>query len=155
MGSEMCIRDRPSAVSRLLVLFLEVATLSEQRWSTSHERRRSGNLHATKECSQFTGKAGSFCTITDSNVGPIKVSSKVYYDQAAGIPADMLDSNVVLDAGGGNRAFGRCSIDSSTGTGLCTFSDGTGQLAGFHARVKVDCTSVCRWDGTYRFSLEH
>jgi hypothetical protein len=28
---------------------------------------------------------------------------------------------------------------------LCTFSDGTGDFAGFHARVKVS------WDGFYSF----
>ena len=81
----------------------------------------------------------------------IKVGSKVFYDQADGIPAGMLDSHVVLDAGLGNRAVGRCTVDDTTNLGLCTFSDGTGQFAGFHARVSVDCTSVCRWDGTYRF----
>jgi hypothetical protein len=115
---------------------------------------RSGDLHVMKECSQYTGMAGSFCTFTKSNFAPIKVGSKVFYDQADGIPAGMLDSNVVLDAGNGNRAVGRCTVDDATNLGLCTFSDGTGTFAGFHARVKVDCTSVCRWDGTYRFGSE-
>ena len=67
-------------------------------WAFSEQ---SGKLHVMKECSQYTGASGSFCTITASNVGPIKVNSKVYYDQAAGIPAGLLDSNVVLDAEGG------------------------------------------------------
>jgi len=118
---------------------------------------QSGNLHAVKECSQYTYAAGSFCTITDSNVGPIKVNSKVYYDQAAGTPAGLLDSNVVLDAGAGNRAFGRCSIDLSTGAGLCTFSDGTGQFAGFQARINVTYLGGPNysWDGTYSFSSGH
>jgi hypothetical protein len=115
---------------------------------------RSGELHVTKECSQYTGLAGSFCTFTKSNLGAIKVGSKVFYDQPDGIPAGMLDSNVVLDSGGGNRAFGRCTVDDISNLGLCTFSDGTGAFAGFHARVKVDCRSVCRWDGTYTFSSE-
>jgi len=116
-----------------------------------------GNLHVTKECSQYTGAAGSFCTITASNVGPIKVNSKVYYDQAAGTPAGLLDSNVVLDAGGGNRAFGRCSLDLSAGAGLCTFSDGTGQFAGFKARINVTYLGGPNyaWNGTYRFSSGH
>ena len=115
---------------------------------------RQGELHLTKECSQYTGLPGSFCTFTKSNLAAIKLGSRVFYDQADGIPTGMLDSNVVLDAGSGNRAVGRCTLDDTTNLGLCTFSDGTGQLAGFHARVKVDCTSVCRWDGTYSFSLE-
>jgi hypothetical protein len=112
---------------------------------------RSGVLHATKECSQYTGLAGSFCTFTKSNLAAIKVGSKIFYDQPDGVPTGLLDSNVVLDAGGGNRAVGRCTLDDTTNLGLCAFSDGTGQFAGFHARVQVDCTSVCRWDGAYSF----
>jgi hypothetical protein len=115
---------------------------------------QSGELHVKKECSEYTGSAGSFCTFTRSNLAAIKVGSKIFYDQADGIPIGMLDSNVVLDAGNGNRAVGRCTVDDKTNLGLCTFSDGTGAFAGFHARVKVDCTSVCRWDGTYRFGSE-
>ena len=70
---------------------------------------RGRELHVTKECSEWTGAAGDFCTITSSNLARIKVGSRVYYDQAAGIPAGLLDSNVVLDAGNGNRAVGRCT----------------------------------------------
>jgi hypothetical protein len=72
------------------------------------------------------------------------------------VPADLLDSNVVLYAGSGNRAVGRCTLDLTTNLGLCTFSDGTGSLAGFQARIDVVCASPegtpCRWDGTYRFA---
>ena len=92
---------------------------------------RSGKLRVTKECSEYTGLPGSFCTITSSNLAAIPVGSKVFYDQAAGIPAGVLDSNVVLDAGNGNRAVGRCTLDGATNLGFCTFSDGTGELAGF------------------------
>jgi hypothetical protein len=114
---------------------------------------RSGNLRITKECSQYTGMAGSFCTITRSNLGAIPAGSQVFYDQAAGVPAGLLDSNVVLDAGNGDRAFGRCSLDGVTNLGLCTFSDGTGKLAGFHARVDVSPASVpvYHWRGSYYF----
>jgi hypothetical protein len=115
---------------------------------------RSGELHVTKECSPPIGLAGSFCTITSSNLPEIKALSKVVYDQAAGIPPGLLDSNVVLDAGDGNRAVGRCTLDLTTLLGLCTFSDGTGHFSGFHARVMVDCTAVCRWDGRYSFNSE-
>ena len=115
---------------------------------------RSGELHVTKECSQDKGNPGDFCSITYSNLTEITVGAKVFYDQAINIPKGLLDSNVVLDAGNGNRALGRCTLDLSTGLGLCTFSDGTGNFAGFHARVQVDCRSGCRWDGTYRFKPE-
>ena len=115
---------------------------------------RSGDLHVTKNCRRYDFSAGSFCTITSSNLAEIKVGSNVFYDQAAGVPAGLLDSNVVLDAGHGNRAVGRCTLDLTTNLGLCTFSDGTGQFTGFQARVRVDCTSgtpQCRLDGTYSF----
>jgi len=111
-------------------------------------------LHVTKECSKYDGTAGSFCTISSSNVPQIAVGSVVIYDQAAGIPAGMLDSNVVLDAGGGNRAIGRCTLDLSNGRGLCTFSDGTGDLAHFHARVRVSPPTDglnWHWEGVYSF----
>jgi hypothetical protein len=113
---------------------------------------RTRQLHVTKECSQNTGLAGSFCTITSSNVLGIVVGARVYYDQAAGIPEGLLDSNVIVDSLNGNRAIGRCTLDRATRLGLCTFSDGTGNLAGFHARVDVDCRSGCRWDGPYGFA---
>jgi len=137
-----------------LMVTLVVFALITGAVSVSASSERSGQLHVTKECSQYTGLAGSFCTITSANIAEVKVGSKVFYDQADGIPAGMLDSNVVLDAGYGNRAVGRCTLDDTTNLGLCTFSDGTGQFTGFHASVKVDCRSVCLWARTYRFSSE-
>jgi len=122
--------------------------------SASAEENRP--LHVTKECSEYHFAAGEFCTITSSNLGRIKVGTRVYYDQAAGTPAGLLDSNVVLDAGNGNRAVGRCTLDLTTGRGLCTFSDGIGRFAGFNARVRVtppaDAQDDWHWEGTYSFS---
>ena len=154
------LRVKRTNASFALVLFAGAALTfsltsgASPLWASSERR---GRIQATKECSQFTGAAGSFCTITASNLGPLKVNSKVYYTQAAGIPAGMLDSNVVLDAGAGDRAFGRCSVDNATGEGLCTFSDGTGQFAGFEARIAVTYTGGPNftWNGTYRFNPEH
>jgi hypothetical protein len=140
-----------------LVPFVSFAVLTTSLGTmalASAASKRNGILHVTKDCppTQYTGAPGSFCTITSSNLLEIRVGSKVFYDQAAGIPAGLLDSNVVLDAGNGDRAVGRCTLDFSTGLGLCTFSDGTGDLAGFHARIDVDCRSGCRWDGPYSFT---
>jgi len=124
--------------------------------SASERNRKHGQFHATKNCKDNTGAAGSFCTITSSSLPQIKVESKVIYDQAAGIPTGMLDSNIVLDAGDGNRAVGRCTLDFATRLGLCTFSDGTGELAGFHARVDVSHLGGrdWAWDGIYSFRPE-
>ena len=136
---------------KLMTTGFVALTLSLSTGAASADSERKGQLHVTKECSQDKGAAGDHCTITSSNLAEIKVGSKVFYDQAAGIPAGLLDSNVVLDAGNSNRAVGRCTLDFATGLGLCTFSDGLGQFSGFHARVDVDCRSGCRWDGTYGF----
>jgi len=71
----------------------------------------------------------------------------------------MLDSNVVLYVGTGDWAVGRCTVDVNN-IGLCTFSDGTGRLTGFTARVVVTPFSSSptevnyHWDGTYSFSPE-
>ena len=95
---------------------------------------RSGDLQVTKECSGYTGGAGSFCTITSSNVKAIEVGSRILYLQ----PDQLFTpsgSDVVLDppGAGNNTAFGNCSL----GLGVCTFSGGTGKFTGFHASVDV------------------
>ena len=116
---------------------------------------RKGSLHVTKECSKYDFTAGSSCTITSSNLSEILIGSKVFYDQPANVPTGLLDSNVVLDAGDGDRAVGRCTLDLSTFLGLCTFSDGTGRFSGFRARVEVSYLGTdwdFAWDGTYSFT---
>ena len=122
--------------------------------SVSAEPRK-GDLHVTKECSEYFGAAGEFCTITFSNVAEIAVDSKIFYDQAVDTPSGYLDSNIRLVVGTGDWAVGRCTLDLATQLGVCTLSDGTGPLAGFQARVDVTCPGdgiVCDLDGTYSFS---
>jgi hypothetical protein len=113
---------------------------------------RSGDLHVTKECSAYKGLAGDFCTITSSNLEEIEVGSKVVYAQAAG--AGSVDSDLVLDAGPGNTATGHVVLDLVAGTGVVTFSGGTGKFTGFNARVDVtaDSAGLWHWEGTYSFS---
>jgi hypothetical protein len=124
--------------------------------SASSEPAR--KLHLTKVCDEYFGNAGDWCTVKVSSLRRIPVESRIFYSQALGVPAGLLDSNVVLDAGDGNRAVGRCTLDLVTNLGLCTFSDGTGKLAGFQARLDVTCVPpdgiVCDLDGTYSFSRE-
>lgn len=112
---------------------------------------RSGDLHVTKECSAFSGLAGDFCTITSSDVEEIEVGSRVVYAQAAG--TESLDTDIVLDAGGGNTATGHVVLDLATARGEVTFSGGTGTFADFEARAAVwdDPEGLSHWDGTYRF----
>ena len=131
------------------------AALSASTAFVSATSARKGDLHVTKECSQYMGLAGQFCTITYSNLRAIPRGSRVYYDQAAGIPDGLLDSNVILDAGHGNRAVGRCTLDLTTYLGVCTFSAGTGVLSGFHASVDVSFRDgQFAWDGSYRFKSQ-
>lgn len=149
--------------SLLLIIGVAAVALSVRPTSVWASDARNGQLHAIKDCSAYNGMAGSNCTIHSSSLREM-IGATVYYDQALGIPPVMLDSNVVLDAGNGNRALGRCTVDFSNfpqaATGLCTFSDGTGDFAGFSARVNVSyvpdpkdpSSGVWRWDGTYRFS---
>ena len=112
---------------------------------------RYGALHATKECSAYTGLAGSFCTIKSSNVKAIKVDSKVVYASSA--VGTSLDSDLTVYSGD-NRLFGHVVLDFVTKTGLVTFSGGTGPLTGFRASLAVSfdpLTNLWHWDGRFWF----
>ena len=123
--------------------------------SVSASAAQNGPLHVVKECSEWQGKAGDFCTITESSLPAITAGTRVYYDQAAGVPSGFLDSNVLLYAGANDWAVGRCTVDA-TDHGLCTFTDGVGQFAGFSARVTVSVADrglpYFDWTGSYSFS---
>ncbi len=113
---------------------------------------RSGALHVTKECSQYTGAAGSFCTITSSNVRAIKVGMRVVYREAA--PANFaLDSDIVVSFKHGSAAYGHVVLDDGGNTGTITLNGGTGEFRHFHARASLTCSDAvnCSWDGTYSF----
>jgi hypothetical protein len=120
--------------------------------ASSHKTRE---LHLTKECSAFTGKAGGFCTFTSSNIRGIHPGSKVFYLSDAG--ATNLDTDVVIRSGHGTTARGHCFLDFATGVGECNFWKGTGKLAGFQAHVVVSFISGPNWawDGTYRLHRHH
>jgi hypothetical protein len=126
--------------------------------SISAQSGRNGQLHVTKNCSQFTGGPASFCTITSSNLAEIKAGSKVFYDLPVILPTatGLFDSATVLNVGTGDFAVGRCTLDNTTNLGICTFSDGAGGLTGFHARVNVSSIDGINysWNGTYGFSPE-
>ena len=117
---------------------------------------RSGALHVTKECSQYSLAAGSFCTITSSNLSAVKSGSRVVYASAAGDPTPgVLNSDLVIDGPGGNTAFGHVVLDLRTLTGVVTFSGGTGVFIHFRAGpIAVACPAFpdCSWDGPYSFT---
>ena len=113
---------------------------------------RSGALEATKDCSQDRGAAGDFCTFTSSSLKALSVGSRIVYLSPAG--ATSLDSDVVLDAGPGNKAFGHCLLVFASLPGECTFHGGTGQFTWFQADVVVSTVDFIhwRWQGSYSFS---
>ena len=113
---------------------------------------RSGALHVTKECSEYNGQAGSFCTIISSNIKAIKPGMRVVYLEPLG--DGMLDTDIVLSFGGRQAAFGHVVLDPATAQGRVTFSGGTGIFKGFHADavVSVDGSGVWHWNGTYSFT---
>jgi hypothetical protein len=109
---------------------------------------RSGALHVTKECSEYAGTVGSFCTITSSNVPAIQPGMKVVYLAA---PADgVLDTDIALGSGHGT-SLGHVVIDLASGSGRVRLAVGTGTFRGFraHAAVTVDDAGVWHWDGRY------
>ena len=113
---------------------------------------RSGALHLTKECSQYAGQAGSFCTITSSNIPQIKPGMRVVYLQAPG--QNGLDSDIVLSRAHGSAAYGHVVLNGTTGR--VTVSGGTGAFSRFHAEadVSVDAAGVWHWEGTYSFTSD-
>jgi hypothetical protein len=117
---------------------------------------RGGELHVTKNCRDYNPlAAGSFCTITSSNLNAIKVGSRVVYASAADLTAGVLDSDLVIDGPGNNSAFGHVVLDLSTLSGVVTLSGGTGKFTRFHAGpLTVACPAFpdCSWDGPYGFS---
>jgi hypothetical protein len=132
--------------------------------SVAASNAQSGQFHIIKDCSDFAKNNLPYCTIVSSSllpeippgvVGNPSAGSLVIYDQPGNNWAGMLDSNVVLYVGVADWATGRCTLNSDGSGGLCTFSDGVGQLAGFTARVNVTYAPTASnpylfaWDGTY------
>jgi hypothetical protein len=140
------------AIGVVLMAVLGVSALAAS--SQNQAPRQAKPLHATKDCSGSSGKAGAYCTIRSSNLEAITVGSKIFYFQPD--TKTETNSDMVIYVGPGTVATGHCVLKFKTSLGLCTVSDGTGALAGFHmrARVSADKTvpNLWHWDGTYGFS---
>jgi hypothetical protein len=96
----------------------------------------SGTLQVTKECSEYTGEAGSFCTIATSNVDAIPTGSKVVYTKAATADGG-LDTDIVVTTPNGDSAYGHVVLDGATQTGTVNLAGGTGELAELAADLVV------------------
>lgn len=141
-------------VSGVLTACSDTAT-DPKSWTVGPSQvvTRSGAFRVITECSQYTGLANSFCTITSSNLTEIGVGSTMVYGSAAS--ATSLHSDVILDppAEANNAAFGHCDFDLVTDRGQCTFTNGTGDFAGFQASAVGTYVggNIWYWDGTYKF----
>jgi len=136
----------------LLLAVVMVAAFATASSAQNTGGPRSGELHVTKECSQYSGLPGGFCTITGSNLNAIDAGMKVIYASAADFSTMTLDSNLVLDGPGNNEAYGHVVLNLSTGLGILKFTGGTGRFSGFQANVNVRCAATCAWDGSYSFT---
>jgi len=137
----------------ILVLALAVGIAATAGFTTS---QRSGALHVTKECSAYDPTtAGSFCTITSSNVRAITAGMRVVYASAADLNTGRLDSDLAIYGPGHNAAFGHVVLDLHTLSGVVTLSGGIGTFTHFHAGpLTVTCPAfpACSWDAPYSFS---
>jgi hypothetical protein len=136
------------------IVAITAAALVVTAGATGKSAARSGALHVTKECSEYQGLAGQFCTIESSNIPAIKRGMKVVY--SAPLVNLTLDSDLVLTSGHGPQAFGHVVLDVMTKKGTVTFSGGTGRFEGFQANVAVtlDSHGIWHWDGTYSFPTD-
>src|SRR6202049_1782088 len=105
---------------------------------------------------------GGYCLITQSSLKILRGAS-VYYTDAT-VVAGVLTSRVTLRATDEKEstATGQCTYYRPAlyppGHGLCTYSSGTGKLAGFHAHVVVGpptSPGVFSLTGTYWFHRDH
>ena len=71
--------------------------------SASTDASRSGELHLTKECSEYTAQAGSFCTVVSSNFDAIPAGSKIVYEEADAADGSS-DTDLVINTPNGNVA---------------------------------------------------
>jgi hypothetical protein len=115
---------------------------------------RSGSLYVTKECTQYNGVPGAFCTITSSNIPWIRRGMKVVYTSAF---SNGLNTDVVLSAGHGSAAYGHVILDPTGSFGTVTFDGGTGAFRTFHGSADVAYMPDgptgydYNWIGTYTF----
>jgi hypothetical protein len=140
--------------SRLSLILVIVALAAMAFAPAASATPRSGDLHMTKDCTEYAGQAGGFCTITSSNLPAIPAGSRIVYASAAG--ATTLDTDISIATRPGNVASGHCTLDFLALPGVCTLSGGTGKFTHIQTSVVVspDATTanVWHWDGTFAFN---
>ncbi|MBY5839743.1 hypothetical protein J3P71_06880 [Rhizobium leguminosarum] len=137
-------------MSRLLIL--SATAILAQTSLASAGAPDTQPLKISKECSEFTGKTPSFCTITESNFEAIPKGTKIFYHQPTNGAPIFTDTVTIITTDSGT-VVGRCiTFDVATPpTGTCAFTSGSGKLEGFQAavNVSVDDKQIWHWDGAY------
>ena len=109
-------------------------------------------MHLIKECSEYTGEAGAFCTVTSSNFELIPIGSVIVYAEADTADGGS-DTDLVINTPNGDIAIGHVVLDGPTQTGTVTLSGGTGALADLAADLVVAplLAPNYSWDGPYSY----
>jgi hypothetical protein len=113
------------------------ATPSPTATSAAPASVASSAFHLEKTCDNYT------CTVTKSSYSVIPVGTTIVY---SGPNAGALSAAITVSGG---SATGQCDIGSLPGK--CSFSGGTGSLAGFKLDVVVTQTTdglLWLWDST-------
>jgi hypothetical protein len=113
------------------------------------------SLYLVKNCATFA--TASTCVITSSSLKILRGSTLHYLEPGnltlAGTPMLLTTANTRGIRKG--TANGFCQLNFGTGVGHCSFTSGTGSLAGFHMDTTVlHIDSGPNWSltGTYYFS---
>jgi hypothetical protein len=94
------------------------------------------------------------CTVQLSDTAVLPPgTTETYFGPQFGDP--VLSSRVLITSlyAGGGTAIGHCTWPLRSATGTCTFAQGTGSLAGFHANLTVTANadfSLFFWTGMYQ-----
>jgi hypothetical protein len=133
---------------------LSVSAASRDADDDGEDFPRARTFHALKNCSQYSGLAGGFCTLTGSTLPQIQDGTRVVYASAPTATAVSSDVMLVSPNGGKNVAYGHVELNRVTRTGTATFWGGTGKFKHFSASVTISWLSPGNWawDGTYSFN---
>jgi hypothetical protein len=149
-------------ITTLTALMLVVTVLAASSASAAETKTFTGQKNCSTAVTISPPAPGGYCLITQSSL-KILLGAKVYYTDAK-VVAGVLTSPVTLKAidKRGSTATGQCTYYIAAffppGHGLCTYSSGTGKLAGFHARLVVGpptSPGVFSLRGMYWFDRDH
>lgn len=149
-------------ITALTALTLVVTVLATSTASAAETKTFTGQKNCSTAVTISPPAPGGYCLITQSSL-KILLDAKVYYTDAT-VAAGVLTSPVTLRAidERGSTATGQCTYYMAAvyppGHGLCTYSSGTGKLAGFHANLVVGppiSPGVFSLTGMYWFDRDH